>query len=95
VIYGFVAQMFNRRPADLPPEDDAVAPGPEKGIPVRYLRRFHAAMTAVWIALLVPSLLWWKDSILWVIVMSVWANVASHFGAWQGARAEDAATPGE
>lgn len=77
------------------PRDDAVAPGPEEGIPVRYLRRFHAVMTVVWILLLVPSLLWWKDSILWVIVLSVWANVASHFGAWQGARAEDAAAPGE
>lgn len=60
-------------------------------IPVRYLRRFHAVMTIVWLALAVPSLLWWKSSITWVIVLSVWANVASHFGAWQGARAEDAA----
>lgn len=60
-------------------------------IPVRYLRRFHAGMTVVWLVLLVPSLLWWKDSILWVILLSVWANMASHFGAWQGARAEDAA----
>jgi hypothetical protein len=60
-------------------------------IPVRYLRRFHATMTGVWLVLAVPSLLWWKNSILWVIVLSVWANVASHFGAWQGARAEGAA----
>jgi hypothetical protein len=60
-------------------------------IPVRYLRRFHAVMTVAWLALAVPSLIWWKTSITWVIVLSVWANVASHFGAWQGARAEDAA----
>lgn len=64
---------------------------PTMSIPVRYLRRFHAIATAVWALLLIPSLLWWKDSILWVIVLSVWANIASHFGAWQGARAEDAA----
>ena len=62
-------------------------------IPVRYLRRFHAGMTLVWLALAVPSLLWWSQSLLWIILLSVWANVASHFGAWQGARAEDAATP--
>ncbi len=61
-------------------------------IPVRYLRRFHAAMTAVWLVLAIPSLLWWQHSILWVILLSVGANVASHFGAWQGARAEDAAS---
>jgi uncharacterized membrane protein YdbT with pleckstrin-like domain len=61
-------------------------------IPVRYLRRFHATMTIVWLVLTVPSLLWWSESLLWIILLSVWANVASHFGAWQGARAEDAVT---
>lgn len=64
---------------------------PTVNIPVRYLRRFHAAMTVLWLVLAAPSLIWWKNSILWVILLSVWANVASHFGAWQGARAEDAA----
>jgi hypothetical protein len=63
-------------------------------IPGRYLRRFHAAATIVWFLLILPSVLWWKDSILWVIILSVWANAASHFGAWQGARAEDAASDG-
>jgi uncharacterized membrane protein YdbT with pleckstrin-like domain len=61
-------------------------------IPVRYLRRFHATATIVWLLLVVPSVLWWKQSLLWIILLSVWANVASHFGAWQGARAEDAAS---
>jgi hypothetical protein len=62
-------------------------------IPVRYLRRFHAAMTLAWLVLAVPSLLWWKTSITWVIILSVWANFAAHFAGWQGARAEDAAEP--
>lgn len=61
-------------------------------ISVLWLRRFHAAATVAWLVLTVPSILWWKDSILWVIILSVWANVASHFGAWQAARAEDAAS---
>lgn len=60
-------------------------------IPVEHLRRFHAIATVVWLTLVIPTLLWWSKSILWVGLMSVWANVASHFGAWQGARAEDAA----
>lgn len=60
-------------------------------IKVKHLRRFHAAMTMLWLVLAIPSVLWWKTSILWVIILSVWANVASHFGAWQAARAEDAA----
>lgn len=64
-------------------------------IPVAWLRRFHAVATVAWLVLVVPSVLWWRDSILWVIVLSVWANFASHFGAWQAARAEDAAEGGQ
>jgi hypothetical protein len=44
-------------------------------------------MTVLWALTVVPTLIWWKDSILWVALMSVWANVASHFAAWQGAAA--------
>lgn len=65
----------------------------EMEIPVRYLRRFQATMTIVWLLLVVPSVVWWRNSVPWLIFMSVWANVAGHFGSWQGARAEDAATP--
>lgn len=55
------------------------------------LRRFHAVMVGVWVALIVPSLLWWSESVLWVICISLWANVATHWGAWQASRAETAA----
>ena len=53
-----------------------------------FLRAFHAWATVVWVALIVPSVLWWRESILWVIVMSCWANVAGHFSAWQASRVE-------
>jgi hypothetical protein len=49
-------------------------------------------MTVVWILLGIPSVLWWRDSIPWLVGMSVWANVAGHFSGWQGSRAEDNAT---
>lgn len=52
-------------------------------------RRFHLVMTFVWIGLLVPSLLFWKNSITWVVLMSVYACFTGHFAAWQGARSED------
>lgn len=52
---------------------------------------FHLTMTAVWAILVVPTVVWWKESILWVALMSVWANLAAHFSAWQGARAEEEA----
>lgn len=52
-------------------------------------RKLHATLTIAWALLLVPSVLWWSESIAWVVIMSVWANIAGHFSAWQGSRAED------
>lgn len=58
------------------------------GDPTKW-RHFHAAMTLVWAASVIPTLLWWRNSVLWIALLSVWANMAAHFGAWQGARAEE------
>lgn len=55
------------------------------------MRRFHLCATATWGVLIVPSVLWWSQSIMWVVLMSAWANFASHFAAWQAARGEEAA----
>lgn len=57
---------------------------------VKFLRRFHGIAVLIWMALVIPTLIWWKDSILWVAMMSIWANVVGHWASWQGARAEDA-----
>jgi hypothetical protein len=55
-------------------------------------RRVHATLTIVWLLLIVPSVLWWRNSIPWLVAISVWANAAGHFSAWQGSRAEDNGT---
>jgi hypothetical protein len=60
-------------------------------IPVRYLRRFHAVATLIWLALITPTLIWWRNSVPWITLMSIYAIVVSHATAWQAARAEDAA----
>lgn len=54
------------------------------------LRHVHAVATVAWFAAVVPTVVWWKDSVLWVALMSCWANAAAHFSAWQGARSEEA-----
>jgi hypothetical protein len=41
-----------------------------------------------WALLAIPTLIWWKDSITWVAVMSLYANIAAHWAAYQGASAE-------
>ena len=51
-------------------------------------RKFHGTMTIIWILLIVPSLLWWHSALIWIVFMSVWANVGTHFGAWQATKAE-------
>lgn len=57
----------------------------------RTLMRMNEVATVVWCLLIPPSLLWWHNSVLWVVLMSLWANVASHFSAAIAARAELAA----
>lgn len=55
-------------------------------------RHLHAALTLTWALLIIPSVLWWSDAIWWVVLMSAWANMAAHFSAWQGTRAEESGT---
>ena len=57
-------------------------------INIKVLLWFWGTMTLVWSILLVPSVLWWKESILWVIIMSWWANVASSAAAFVAAHNE-------
>lgn len=56
---------------------------------VKWLKRFHLLMMFVWCGLAVPGLIWWKESILFVIILSLYANFAGEFAAYQGARAEE------
>lgn len=46
-------------------------------------------MTVLWVVLVVPTLLWWRESILWVAFMSLYANVVGHWSAYQASRAEE------
>jgi hypothetical protein len=48
----------------------------------------HVVLAALWALALIPTLLWWRDSVLWVAAMSLYANFIGHVSAAQGARAE-------
>jgi hypothetical protein len=50
--------------------------------------RIHGALTVAWILLITPSVLFWRDSVAWLVIMSVWANVASSAASWQAAKAD-------
>lgn len=49
---------------------------------------FHIILASVWVLLLIPTMLWWSKSVLWVIVISLYANFVGHWSAYQAARAE-------
>lgn len=51
--------------------------------------RLHKWATIAWMLLLIPTMLWWKNSITWVAVMSLYANVVGHWSAYQAARSEE------
>lgn len=46
----------------------------------------HLVMAAVWAVLVVPTILWWKDSILWVAFMSLYANFEASLAAYHAKR---------
>lgn len=58
---------------------------------ISFLRssKFHLVMIIVWIILVIPTVLFWRTSILWIAFMSIYAAVVGHMGAYQAARAEE------
>jgi hypothetical protein len=54
-----------------------------------FLRGFHGYLTLIW-GILIPITIVTplKTSILWIALMSVWANFVGHFSSWQAARVE-------
>lgn len=51
--------------------------------------RRHLWLTLLWISLIVPTLLWWRDSVFWVALMSLYANIVGHWSAFEAARAKE------
>jgi hypothetical protein len=57
----------------------------------RTAARIHYAVAGAWALMLIPTLIWWKDSVLWVAAMSLYANFSSHLSAAKASKAEEAA----
>lgn len=62
-----------------------------------FLRRFHGWTTVFWIANFPPIILLYlltddetfqKFCLLYLALVSIWANVAGHWAAWQASRIE-------
>lgn len=53
------------------------------------MRRLHAFLTIAWLILCVPALLWWKNSVPFLVFISMYAIVVSHWDAYQTAKVAD------
>jgi hypothetical protein len=66
---------------------------------VKRKRRINAAVlhycaAAAWVLLIIPTLIWWAQSVLWVAALSLYANMASHLSAAKASQAEQEAEKG-
>ncbi|MCU4144880.1 hypothetical protein JKF61_20915 [Klebsiella quasipneumoniae] len=60
-----------------------------------FIKRCHLEAAVMWVGLAIPSLIWWKDSVLWVILISIYANIVGHLSGYSAARADQAAEENE
>ncbi|EOZ0910080.1 hypothetical protein H8L37_00745 [Klebsiella quasipneumoniae] len=60
-----------------------------------FIKRCHLVAAVMWGGLAIPSLIWWKDSVLWVILISIYANIVGHLSGYSAARADQAAEENE
>lgn len=60
-----------------------------------FIKRCHLVAAVMWVGLAIPSLIWWKDSVLWVILISIYANIVGHLSGYSAARADQAAEDNE
>ncbi|EPJ8156023.1 hypothetical protein [Klebsiella pneumoniae] len=60
-----------------------------------FIKRCHLVAAVMWVGLALPSLIWWKDSVLWVILISIYANIVGHLSGYSAARADQAAEESE
>ena len=50
--------------------------------------KLHLWLMGLWVLLIAPTMLWWSESVLWVLLISIYANIVGHLSAWQATQAE-------
>ncbi len=57
----------------------------------KQIKKLHLGAAIAWVVLAIPSVIWWKNSVLWVIIISIYANIVGHLSGYTAARADEAA----
>ena len=52
--------------------------------------KINLVMMIVWSILFIPTMLLWKESVTWIVLMSWYANFVGHISAFVAAKAEAA-----
>lgn len=56
---------------------------------IQWVKDNHLLLSSIaWWVLLIPTFIWFKDSVFWVILVSHYANSKTDLGAWHAKRAE-------
>lgn len=53
--------------------------------------KIQLGLTVVWALLFIPGILKWKESILFLVICSIYANFVGHLSAFEAARAAEKA----
>lgn len=48
----------------------------------------HLALAWLWLILAIPAVLWWKESVLFVILLSLYANIEASLSAYHAKKNE-------
>jgi hypothetical protein len=51
----------------------------------------HRCLMVGWGLLLVPTLLFWRQSLIWIVTMSWYANFVGHWSTCEAAKAKECA----
>jgi len=52
----------------------------------KYEDKLHLAFAVFWIIMIIPTLLFWANSVAVVLIYSVYALVGAHIAAYEGAK---------
>jgi hypothetical protein len=56
-------------------------------------RNRHLILAIGWVLLAIPTILWWKEAIVWVALMSIYANAEASLAAHNAARSQQKEKP--
>lgn len=54
-------------------------------------RRIHATLLTAWVTVGLPASYWLRHSLTWIVALSVYAIIATHWSGWSAERPSEIA----